>query len=169
MSEIIIECMRRLDQSLGYVEQAVNKLTTEEIWFRPKSKMNAIGNLCLHIAGSEYQHLVSGIGNKPIERDRPNEFLTRGGYSSQELLQYMLKVREESRSVVGNLTKADLEREVTISFPEGAGMENYTWSIQKIMIGAAEHYSYHTGQIVYASKLLQKEDDHLLNNWKHYF
>lgn len=48
-------------------------------------------------------------------------------------------------------------------------MENYTWSIQKIMIGAAEHYSYHTGQIVYASKLLQKEDDHLLNNWKHYF
>ncbi|WP_139329970.1 MULTISPECIES: DUF1572 family protein [Paenibacillus] len=34
---------------------------------------------------------------------------------------------------------------------------------------SAEHYSYHTGQIVYASKLLQKEDDHLLNNWKHYF
>ncbi|MEK3767313.1 hypothetical protein MKY14_02095 [Paenibacillus sp. FSL R5-0887] len=78
-------------------------------------------------------------------------------------------MREESRSVVGNLTKADLEREVTISFPEGAGMENYTWSIQKIMIGAAEHYSYHTGQIVYASKLLQKEDDHLLNNWNYYF
>jgi hypothetical protein len=31
-------------------------------------------------------------------------------------------MREESRSVVGNLTKADLEQEVTISFPEGAGM-----------------------------------------------
>lgn len=28
-------------------------------------------------------------------------------------------MREESRSVVGNLTKTDLEQEVTISFPEG--------------------------------------------------
>ncbi|OMD43408.1 DinB family protein [Paenibacillus odorifer] len=169
MSEIIIECMRRLDQSLGYVEQAVSELSMEQVWFRPRLKMNAIGNLMLHVAGSEYQHLVSGVGNKPIQRDRPNEFLTRGGYSSQELVEHMRKVREESRSVMCNLTKADLEREVTIRFPEGSGMENYTWSIQKIVIGAAEHYSYHTGQIVYASKLLQEKDEHLLNNWKHYF
>lgn len=46
-------------------------------------------------------------------------------------------------------------------------MESYSWSIQKILIGAAEHYAYHTGQIVFASKLLQEEDVHLLN-WQHY-
>lgn len=57
MSEIVTECMRRLDQSLGYVEQSVCKLSMEELWFRPRPKLNAIGNLCLHIAGSEYQHL----------------------------------------------------------------------------------------------------------------
>lgn len=167
MSEIITECMRRLDQSLGYVEQSVSKLSMEEIWYRPRPKLNAIGNLCLHIAGSEYQHLVSGIGNKPVQRDRPGEFLICEGYSPQELLQQLRTVREESRSVISSLTKEDLEREVTLVFPEESGMENYTWSIQKILIGAAEHYSYHTGQIVYASKLLQEEDRHLLN-WKHY-
>lgn len=168
MSEIITECMRRLDQSLGYVEQSLCKLSMEEIWFRPRPKLNTIGNLCLHIAGSEYQHLVSGIGNKPVQRDRPSEFLIREGYSPQELLQHLRTVREESWSVMNSLRKEDLEREVTIVFPEESGMGNYTWSIQKILIGAAEHYSYHTGQIVYASKLLQAEDSHLLN-WKHYF
>lgn len=80
----------------------------------------------------------------------------------------MREVREESRAVIRSLTKKDLEQEVTIRFPEGSGIENYTWSIQKILIGAVEHYSYHTGQIVYASKWLQEEDAHLLHNWKHY-
>ena len=168
MSEIITECMRRLDQSLGYVEQSVSKLSMEQIWYRPRPKLNSIGNLCLHIAGSEYQHLVSGIGNKPVQRDRPSEFLIREGYSSRELLQQLKTVRAESRSVMISLKKEDLEREVTIVFPEESGMEDYTWSILKILIGAAEHYSYHTGQIVYATKLLQDEDSHLLN-WKHYF
>ncbi len=168
MSEIITECMRRLDQSLGYVEQSVSKLSMEQIWYRPRPKLNSIGNLCLHIAGSEYQHLVSGIGNKPVQRDRPSEFLIREGYSSQELLQQLKTVRAESRSVIISLKKENLEREVTIVFPEESGMEDYTWSIQKILIGAAEHYSYHTGQIVYATKLLQDEDSHLLN-WKHYY
>ncbi|WP_128083559.1 hypothetical protein [Paenibacillus sp. DMB5] len=32
---------------------------------------------------------------------------------------------------------------------------------------AAEHYAYHTGQIVYASRWLVDDDEHLLA-WKHY-
>ncbi|WP_438493770.1 DinB family protein [Paenibacillus sp. IHBB 3054] len=167
MSEMIAECMRRLDQSLEYVEKAVGKLPEEKIWFRPRTKMNAIGNLCLHIAGSEYQHLVSGIGNQPVIRDRPGELLETGGHSREELLTLLRSVRAESWSVVRKLTAADLERVVTITYPENSGMESYQWSIQKILICAAEHYSYHTGQIVYAAKWLQEEDAHLLN-WKHY-
>lgn len=167
MSEMIGECMRRLDQSLEYVEKAVGKLPEEKIWFRPRPKMNAIGNLCLHVAGSEYQHLVSGIGNLPVIRDRPGELLETGGYSREELLTLLRSVRAESWSVVRKLTAADLERVVTITYPEDSGVESYQWSIQKILIGAAEHYSYHTGQIVYAAKWLQEKDAHLLN-WKHY-
>lgn len=39
MSEIYNEGMRRLDQSLGYVEQAINKLSREKVWVwvRPRS------------------------------------------------------------------------------------------------------------------------------------
>ncbi|ASA20802.1 DinB family protein [Paenibacillus donghaensis] len=167
MSEIIDECLRRLDQSLGYLEQALGGLSEEQVWYRPRPKMNAIGNLCLHIAGSEYQHLVSGIGGRPFKRNRPDEFLTRSGYSPEELLGQLREVREESREVVRALTQDDLERGVTIRHTAEAGMNDYTWSIQKILIGATEHYSYHTGQIVYAAKLLQDTDRHLLN-WKHY-
>lgn len=46
-------------------------------------------------------------------------------------------------------------------------MESYSWSIQKILIGTAEHYACHTGQIVYLAKWMQEEDVYLLN-WKHY-
>lgn len=167
MSEIITECMRRLDQSLGYLELAVGRLPEEKVWFRPREKMNAIGNLCLHLAGNEYQHLASAIGNRSAERDRPAEFLTRGGYTAAELLEQLRKVREESWSVVRDLTAGDLERVVTVHYPENSGVDSYNWSIQKILIGTAEHYAYHTGQIVYAAKWLQDEDVHLLN-WKHY-
>lgn len=167
MSEIITECMRRLDQSLGYVEAALGRLPEEKLWFRPRPKMNAIGNLCLHIAGSEHQHLVSGIGNLPTRRDRPGEILQSGGYTREELLNLLRMVRQESWSVIRELTAADLERVVTITYPVASGMEGYIWSIQKILIGAAEHYAYHTGQIVYAAKWLQEDDEHLLN-WKHY-
>ncbi|AIQ57995.1 hypothetical protein PBOR_14455 [Paenibacillus borealis] len=167
MSEIILECMRRLDQSLGYVELALAKLTEEKVWLRPRPKMNAIGNLCLHVAGSEYQHLVSGIGGRAADRDRPSEFLTRGGIPPEGLLGMMREVREESWSVIRGLTEGDLQRVVAVHYPESSGMEGYSWSIQKILIGAAEHYAYHTGQIVFAAKLLQEEEIHLLN-WQHY-
>ncbi|MNI46395.1 DinB superfamily protein [compost metagenome] len=167
MNEIIAECMRRLDQSLGYVETALSRLPEEKLWLRPRPKMNAVGNLCLHIAGSEHQHLVSAIGSRPTHRDRPGEILQSGGYTREELLSLMKNVREESWSVVRALTAADLERVVTVTYPEGSGMEGYSWSIQKILIGAAEHYAYHTGQIVFAAKWLQEEDAHLLD-WQHY-
>jgi uncharacterized damage-inducible protein DinB len=167
MSEVIMECMRRLDQSLGCVEAALERLPEDKLWLRPRPRMNAIGNLCLHIAGSEHQHLVCGIGNLPTYRDRAGEILQSGGYTREELLGLLRTVRQESWSVIRGLTAADLERVVTITYPEDSGMEGYSWSIQKILIGAAEHYSYHTGQIVYAAKWLQDEDEHLLN-WKHY-
>lgn len=167
MSEVISECMRRLDQSLGYVETSLWRLPEDKLWLRPRPRMNAIGNLCLHIAGSEDQHLVCGIGNSPTRRDRAGEILQSGGYTREELLTLMRAVRQESWAVIRELTAEDLERVVTITYPESSGMEGYSWSIQKILIGAAEHYAYHTGQIVYAARWLQEEDGHLLN-WKHY-
>ncbi len=167
MNEIIGECMRRLDQSLGYLELAAGRLTEDQIWFRPRPKMNAIGNLCLHLAGNEYQHLVCAVGGRPAERDRPSEFLTRGGFTPEELLESLREVRRESWAVVNGLTEKDLERVVTVHYTESSEMENYSWSIQKVLIGTAEHYAYHTGQIVYLARWLQEEDVHLLN-WKHY-
>ncbi|WP_151734899.1 DinB family protein ['Paenibacillus yunnanensis' Narsing Rao et al. 2020] len=167
MSEIITECMRKLDQSLGYLQVAVRGLPVEKIWHRPRPKMNAIGNLCLHLAGNEAQHLGGAIGGSGVVRDRPGEFLTRGGMSGEALLDRLRTVRDESWSVVRGLTAADLERVVTVYYPENSGVESYQWSIQKVLIGTAEHFAYHTGQIVYASRWLQDEDIHLLN-WKHY-
>ncbi|WP_162551257.1 DinB family protein [Paenibacillus tepidiphilus] len=167
MSEIITECMRRLEQSLGYIEKAVGELPEDKIWLRPRPKMNAIGNLCLHLAGNEAQHIGGAIGGSGTVRDRRGEFLARGGMSGAELLDRLRTVREESRCVVRQLTGGDLEREVTVYYPEDSGVQSYRWSIQKVLIGTAEHYAYHTGQIVLAARWLQDEDIHLLN-WKHY-
>ncbi|CAM4482760.1 DUF1572 family protein [Paenibacillus typhae] len=47
------------------------------------------------------------------------------------------------------------------------GLLRFRWSIQKILTGAAEHYAYHTGQIVYVTRWLQDEEEHPLA-WKHY-
>lgn len=46
------------------------------------------------------------------------------------------------------------------------GSRNGRVQLEYSKIGAAEHYAYHTGQIVYASRWLE-DDEHLLA-WKHY-
>ncbi|CAM5797800.1 DinB family protein [Brevibacillus borstelensis] len=166
MHRFYSQTLKLLDTELERIRKALDRLPEERVWKKVRGSTNSVGNLCLHLAGNEYQNIVSGIGQKPFIRERSAEFLAEGGVSPDELLAQLTGVRQQTRAILESLSPEDMEREVTIVYPPDAGIASYTRHLLEILYHTTAHYSYHTGQIVYMTKLLQDGDEHLLS-WKH--
>ncbi|MNS67895.1 DinB superfamily protein [compost metagenome] len=176
MVELIKDVMEDMNKQLDRIERSLNLLNDELIWERLKDSMNSIGNLCLHLAGNEYQNFVSAIGNRPFIRERSREFTTSGGVSRDELIGLLRKTRSESESVLFALSNDDLSREVTIHYE----LEDWkrmhridspvheacdTRLIGRLLVQVAAHYGYHAGQIVVLTKMLRNTNEHITGQY----
>ncbi|WP_232697450.1 DinB family protein [Brevibacillus daliensis] len=166
MHPFYLQTLNLLDTELDRIQIALNTLPRDMLWKKVRDQTNSVGNLCLHLAGNEYQNMVSGIGGKPFIRERSAEFLAEGGRTREELLVYLMEVRGQTRDVFTNLTEDDLMREVFISYPPDAGIASFSRSLLDLVYHTTAHCSYHTGQIMYITKILQSENKHLLS-WRH--
>ncbi|WP_236703529.1 DUF1572 family protein [Paenibacillus xylanivorans] len=105
-----------MNKQLERIETSLNRLNDEQIWSRLQPGMNSVGNYCLHLAGNEYQNLVTGIGFKPLLRERSVEFETKGGITREQLIAKLRHVRAESTMILSALCEDDLSREVTLPY-----------------------------------------------------
>ncbi|MEC0105960.1 DUF1572 family protein [Paenibacillus taichungensis] len=172
MIKLIHDVVEDMNKQLERIETSLNRLNEDQIWTRLQPGMNSVGNYCLHLAGNEYQNLVTGIGNQPLIRERSAEFNTNGGLSREELLAKLHQVRTESTAILSSLVEEDLSREVTIPYEltdwnrmnrredEAKDAHEHKF-VRSLLIKVSSHYGYHTGQIVLLSKLLQPSDEHL--------
>ena len=168
MNEFIKESIISLDSQLAAIETCINRLTEKEVWYRFKDGTNSIGNLCLHLAGSEYAYIVSIVGENPVIRQRSKEFTDDKVADSQQLLQRLKEVRVQSKEIMNKMDYSDLMKEIQMPASKSTvpPEEGKTQSILSVMMYVVEHYAYHTGQIVYMTKLLQKRSEHILK-WRH--
>lgn len=147
-----------IDRSRAYLRKdyypkirlAVEALSTEDIWWRPNDASNSIGNLILHLAGNVRQWVVSGIGGRPDLRWRQGEFDAREGLSGDELLAHLKEALEEVDGTLSGLSETELDAGRVIQ-----GMEV---SVLDALYHVVEHFSTHTGQIIYISKLRSGRD-----------
>jgi uncharacterized damage-inducible protein DinB len=149
----------QLEAERQRLERCLGRLSENQVWKRPRPGVNSIGNLCLHLAGNESHYLGRGIGGIPYTRDRSGEFNAEGGFTAAELLEKLAAARRASRTALENLTLADLERPVAADYPPGA-------TVLGVLLHAAEHYAYHTGQVVLLTRILQAGDERVLE-WSH--
>jgi uncharacterized damage-inducible protein DinB len=165
MSEFLTFGLEQLNTQLSRIEVCLHELTEEQVWSRLTPRGNSIANLCIHLAGSEYQHIVSGIGGKPFIRERSQEFSLSGGLTPQELGERLKAVREQSIQVLSRLTEQDLDKQVQLYFNledwhemKGSAAQDtepcVTRSIRGHLMYTIEHYANHTGQIVLLTKWL---------------
>lgn len=179
MNHLVAYALQMMDGDLQKISAAMQRLSDELIWKRFRDSTNSIGNLCLHLAGAEYQRVSSAIGGKELVRDRSLEFTAEGGLSAAELLEKLRLVRTQSREVLAAITDEQLEQEIPMYFkPEDwqrmlQHSPNYSshpaYKPQKtllVLLGLANHYSYHTGQIVMLAKQLQESSEQILQ-FKH--
>ena len=96
----IVKAQTFLEEYLGKIETCVAKLTDEQVWWRPNSESNSIGNLLLHLSGNARQWIICGLGNQIDERQRQTEFDARDVMPREELLKTVRTTVTEVMSVI---------------------------------------------------------------------
>ena len=65
------------DDYLPKLLHCVERMSDEDLWWRPNDVSNSVGNLVLHLCGNLRQWIVSSIGGAEFQRDRDGEFSRR--------------------------------------------------------------------------------------------
>lgn len=154
---VFIQRSRRYlnDDYFPKIREAVDQLAPEDLWWRPNEASNSVGNLILHLAGNVRQWVVSGVGGETDRRRREEEFEARGGGGAPDLLRILEESLEEADRVLQELEPGALLEKRVIQ-----GMEV---SVLDAVYHVVEHFSTHTGQILYLTKLRTGRD---LGFWK---
>ena len=135
---------------LPHIVKSLEKLGEKDIWWRPNEASNSAGNLALHLCGNVRQWIISNLGGNPDVRDRDSEFAERGPMPRKALVGKLKRTVREACEVISRLPEETLSRKFTIQGLHVAGIV--------AVAHVVEHFSYHTGQIIYITKLKSGED-----------
>lgn len=145
------EAIELLEESfMPRVRTALSRLRDAEIWWRPNASSNSVGNIVLHMCGNLHQWIISGVGGAEDTRKRALEFSEKGPIPTVELT---ARLEETVSEAIAVLTQLDRSRLL-----ERRNIQVYEVSLLRAILHAVEHFSYHTGQIIYVVKMLRDED-----------
>jgi uncharacterized damage-inducible protein DinB len=140
----------KLRQQGERIATCLQKLKDDQIWLRGSENENAVGNLCLHLAGNLRQWIGAGVAGLEDVRDRDREFSARGGKSRADLQALLATAVEQAASIIEQLQPHDLVRRTRVQV--------YDLTILAVIYHVVEHFSQHTGQILFATKAFTGED-----------
>jgi uncharacterized damage-inducible protein DinB len=141
---------RLAKQNLPLIVKSLQQLSEEEIWWRPNPASNSAGNLVLHLCGNVRQWIVSHLGGAELERKRDLEFSERGPIPRNKLVAQLRRTVRDASRVLARLSDDSLAQKHTIQGLHVNGLE--------AVYHVVEHFSYHTGQIIYITKLKRSRD-----------
>jgi uncharacterized damage-inducible protein DinB len=135
---------------LPKIRRCLATMSEEDLWWRPNVRSNSVGNLVLHLAGNIRQWIVSGVSGHPDIRERAKEFAADGATEGIEwnraaVLTYLEETLAEVDRALSELAPDDLLKRTVIQGMDVTHLE--------AVFHAVEHFSMHTGQIIYVTKL----------------
>jgi uncharacterized damage-inducible protein DinB len=135
--DLLAEYREKIDRSLG-------PLSDSDVWWRANDRSNSIGNLILHLCGNVTQWIAGGVGRRPYERFRQQEFDERRALPKAELLQRLGAVVAAADAILAELDPATLT--------EPRRIQGYDVTVLQAVYHVVEHFSMHTGQIILLAK-----------------
>jgi uncharacterized damage-inducible protein DinB len=141
---------RLAKQNLPLIVKSLQQLSEEEIWWRPNPPSNSAGNLVLHLCGNVRQWIVSNLGGADFKRERDLEFSERGPIPRNKLVAQLRRTVRDASRVLARLSDDSLAQQHTIQGLHVNALE--------AVYHVVEHFSYHTGQIIYITKLKRSRD-----------
>lgn len=119
------------------------QLPAEDLWWKPNTASNSVGNLLLHLAGNVRQWVVAGVGGREDLRERSAEFSAEAG-SREEVLAVLDRALAEVAQVFDELDPSVLS--------EPRSIQGLEVGAQEAIYHAVEHFSMHVGQILWIVK-----------------
>jgi uncharacterized damage-inducible protein DinB len=141
---------RELQLNLQKIEKAVSKLTAEQVWARKHEQENSIGNLLLHLGGNVRQWIIAGVGGAADARDRDSEFAQREAIEPERLLEQLTQTLQEADAALAAVEGLDLL--------EKRRIQVFDVTMMQAIYHCVEHFSGHTGQIIWVAKNVSGED-----------
>ena len=135
---------------LPKIERCLERLTDEQIWWRPNAECNSIGNLLLHLSGNARQWIVSGVGGAADKRQRQGEFDERNLIPREQLLDTLRNTLSDVDETLAGFDPTRLLETFKIQGTEATGLA--------AIFHVTEHFSMHTGQIIMLTKMLAQTD-----------
>lgn len=150
VKEFIEQSIFRLRENTQKIEACLGKIKEDSIWRKPNEISNSLGNQVVHLCGNIRQYIISGIGLAEDIRARDEEFSIQEGYSKAELIQMLKATVEEAIQVIEPLDERGLMVRNIIQGTDYTALGN--------ILHVVEHYSYHSGQIAFWTKILIEQD-----------
>ena len=135
-----------LTQHAGRIDTCLAKLTPEQIWTRGSDNENAVGNLVLHLCGNLRQYTRHAVLGEPDIRTRDEEFNAISGGALREQLQTVVS---DAAEIIRGTSEERLAERIIV--------QNREMTVLEAIFKTTEHFSHHTGQIIFATKLLTHE------------
>ncbi|MCB0713164.1 MAG: DUF1572 family protein [Ignavibacteriae bacterium] len=149
-SRLCYVAVHHLYEGVERISTCFSQLSEEDIWRNHNANLVSIGNLVLHLQGNVSQYIIQGLGGEEYHRHRDGEFSEKPGLSREELLERITGTIDQAAGVIEGLDEAALLRAITIQGFEHTGLS--------ALIHVVEHFSYHVGQITFATKYLKDVD-----------
>ena len=140
----------RMEESMRMIRLSLEQLDEQDIWKRPNTSSNSVGNLMLHLYGNISQYAISSLGNNPDVRVRDKEFNADGGYDKADLINRLDQVVNKAKEIISSTVEEEYLRSREV--------QGFTMSGIGVVIHVVEHLSYHTGQIAFWTKLIKDLD-----------
>ena len=132
------------------IAKCLDLLSDEDVWWRAHETNNSVGNLLLHLSGNVRQWIVSGIGGKPDNRKRSLEFSERNTIPKTIVWSRLQDAVAEASQVLEFFPAERLLEKRRIQ-----GLDN---TALQAIFHVVEHFSLHTGQVIYITKLREGRD-----------
>jgi hypothetical protein len=140
----VAEARRRLAAGHAKIRHCLDQLDDDQVWWRPRTSMNSIANLVLHLCGNLRQWIVSGVGGAADVRDRPAEFAERGLIPKAELLRRLEAAVREADAALAGVAEArllDVRR-----------IQGFDETVLAAVFDSLSHLAGHTQEIVHMTR-----------------
>jgi uncharacterized damage-inducible protein DinB len=144
------EAILTIEENTQKIKTCLAEFDDTSIWKRPNQASNSVGNIVLHLCGNITQYILSSLGGQDDKRERDKEFAAQDGFTKQALLAKLDQTISTALKVISDIKEDELLRVRPVQVYQRSGVS--------IIFHVAEHYSYHTGQIIFWTKLLRDKD-----------
>jgi uncharacterized damage-inducible protein DinB len=131
---------RMIEDYPTQIGECLAVITEEDVWWRPDEKSNALGNIMLHVIGSNRLYIGYGVGGRPLERDRAAEFTARGNRDRAAVVREWEDTVAMMRDVLDGLDATRLM--------ERTDRTGKSTTSASILLHASHHTAAHMGQVV---------------------